>query len=69
LTTHGYEEIETNTVEHESVFSRTLGDASEIVSKEMYAFKDRSGKDLVLRPEGTAGVMRHVLETNGLLES
>ena len=56
-------------MEHESVFSRTLGDASEIVSKEMYAFKDKSGKDLVLRPEGTAGVMRHVLENNELLES
>lgn len=56
-------------VEHEGVFSRTLGDASEIVTKEMYSFKDKSDNQLVLRPEGTAGVVRYILENKELIEA
>jgi histidyl-tRNA synthetase len=48
-------------VEKAETFSRTLGDFSDIVQKEMYVFKDRSDHMLVLRPEGTAGTMRYVL--------
>lgn len=55
---YGFDEIETPIVESAAVFKRTLGDTSDIVSKEMYAFKDLGGDDLVLRPEGTAGVAR-----------
>lgn len=55
---YGFDEIETPIVESINVFKRTLGDTSDIVSKEMYAFKDLGGDELVLRPEGTAGVAR-----------
>jgi histidyl-tRNA synthetase len=55
---YGYEEISTPLVEDEAVFSRTLGSDSDVVSKEMYTFPDRSGNNLSLRPEGTAGVVR-----------
>lgn len=55
---YGFEEIVTPLVEDEAVFSRTLGEDSDVVSKEMYVFPDRSGNSLALRPEGTAGVVR-----------
>jgi histidyl-tRNA synthetase len=55
---YGFEEIATPLVEDESVFSRTLGSDSDVVSKEMYTFPDRSQNMLSLRPEGTAGVVR-----------
>lgn len=55
---YGFEEIETPIMESSAVFKRTLGDTSDIVTKEMYAFKDLGGDELVLRPEGTAGVAR-----------
>jgi histidyl-tRNA synthetase len=55
---YGFDEIETPIIESSAVFKRTLGDTSDIVSKEMYAFKDLGGDELVLRPEGTAGVAR-----------
>ena len=55
---YGFEEIETPILESASVFKRSLGETSDIVSKEMYAFKDLGGDDLVLRPEGTAGIAR-----------
>lgn len=54
----GFEEIETPVIESSAVFKRSLGDTSDIVMKEMYAFKDLGGDELVLRPEGTAGVAR-----------
>ncbi len=54
----GFSEIKTPIFEFSQVFSRTLGDASDIVSKEMYTFTDKGGDSLSLRPEGTAGVMR-----------
>lgn len=54
----GFEEIVTPIFEFTDVFKRTLGDMSDIVTKEMYSFEDRSGDSLTLRPEGTAGVAR-----------
>lgn len=54
----GFEEIQTPIIESSAVFKRTLGDTSDIVTKEMYAFTDLGGDELVLRPEGTAGVAR-----------
>lgn len=55
---YGFEEIETPIFEFTEVFSRNLGDTSDIVTKEMYCFQDRAGESLTLRPEGTAGVVR-----------
>lgn len=55
---YGFEEIQTPILEPTALFLRTLGDTSDIVTKEMYRFTDHGGEDLVLRPEGTAGVAR-----------
>ncbi len=55
---YGYGEIMTPIFEFTDVFQRTLGDSSDIVSKEMYTFVDRGGDSLTLRPEGTAGIAR-----------
>ena len=63
---YGFVPIETPIVEYEEVFSRTLGDDTDIVSKEMYSFVDKSGKPVVLRPENTAGVMRAFLSHDGI---
>jgi histidyl-tRNA synthetase len=65
---YGYGEITTPIFEFTEVFSRTLGDTSDIVTKEMYTFEDRSGERLTLRPENTAGVVRAFL-TNNLEQS
>jgi histidyl-tRNA synthetase len=64
---YGFEEIITPIFESTSVFARTLGEASDIVSKEMYTFLDRGGDSLTLRPENTAGVARAVI-SNGLFQ-
>jgi histidyl-tRNA synthetase len=58
---YGYSLISTPIFEYAEVFSRGLGDTSDVVSKEMFTFNDRHGDTLVLRPEGTAGIMRAVL--------
>ena len=58
---YGYLEMATPIFEFSEVFKRTLGDTSDIVTKEMYTFTDRSGAELTLRPEGTAGVARAVI--------
>jgi histidyl-tRNA synthetase len=58
---YGYDEIATPIFEFSDVFSRTLGDTSDVVMKEMYSFADRGGENLTLRPEGTAGVVRAVV--------
>ena len=58
---YGYHEIATPIFEFSEVFKRTLGDTSDIVTKEMYTFTDRSGAEVTLRPEGTAGVARAVI--------
>jgi len=55
---YGYGEIETPIFEFSEVFHRTLGETSDVVSKETYTFKDRGDENLTLRPEGTAGVAR-----------
>jgi histidyl-tRNA synthetase len=55
---YGYEEISTPIFEFIEVFARPLGETSDVVSKEMYAFEDRGGERLALRPEFTAGVAR-----------
>jgi len=54
----GYLEVETPIFEFSEVFKRTLGDTSDIVTKEMYTFTDRGGETITLRPEGTASVVR-----------
>jgi len=58
----GYAPVETPTFEHTEVFERGVGEASEVVNKQMYTFTDLGGRSLTLRPEGTAPVMRAVLE-------
>lgn len=55
---YGFGEISTPIFEFTEVFSRTLGETSDVVTKEMYSFNDRSGDSITLRPEGTAGVAR-----------
>ncbi len=59
---YGYSPIYTPLFEHTDVFTRGIGEATDIVSKEMYTFEDRSGRSLTLRPEGTASVVRSALE-------
>ena len=64
---YGFAEIATPVFEFTEVFARPIGEHTDIVSKEMYAFTDRSGEELTLRPENTAGVVRAVL-SNGLTQ-
>ncbi|MBF0888140.1 MULTISPECIES: histidine--tRNA ligase [Gluconobacter] len=68
LRTYGFEEWSTPIFEDTRVFSRTLGETSDVVSKEMYTFEDRGGESITLRPEGTAAICR-ALVTNGLTQS
>jgi len=63
---YGFSEIRIPIVEKTELFARAIGDATDVVEKEMYTFEDRNGDFLSLRPEGTAGVVRAVLQ-NGLL--
>ncbi len=65
---YGFDEWATPIFEDTRVFARTLGDTSDVVTKEMYSFTDRGGDSLTLRPEMTAGVCR-ALVTNGLTQS
>lgn len=65
---YGFLEMATPIMEFKEVFKRTLGDVSDIVSKEMYEIADRGGENIVLRPENTAGIARAVL-SNGLTQS
>lgn len=65
---YGYGEIVTPIFEFTEVFSRTLGETSDVVTKEMYTFADRSGDSITLRPEGTAGVARAFI-SGGLTQS
>jgi histidyl-tRNA synthetase len=62
---YGYQEIRTPLLEHTELFARTVGEATDIVGKEMYTFPDRRGRSLTLRPESTASVARAFVE-NGL---
>ena len=65
---YGFDEWSTPIFESTAVFARTLGDTSDVVTKEMYSFEDRGGEGVTLRPEGTAGVCR-ALVSNGLTQS
>jgi len=65
---YGMEEWATPIFEDTRVFSRSLGDTSDVVTKEMYSFQDRGGDSLTLRPEATAGICR-ALVSNGLTQS
>src|SRR5690348_3695246 len=58
----GFQEIRTPTFEALELFQRSLGTETDVVQKEMYAFEDRGGRKLALRPEGTAGVVRSFVE-------
>ncbi len=68
LAAYGYQQIRLPIVESTAVFERSIGDTTDIVQKEMYTFADRNGDSLTLRPEGTAGCVRAVLE-HGLLNT
>jgi histidyl-tRNA synthetase len=63
---YGFEQIRLPLLEKTEVFTRAIGAATDVVSKEMYSFNDRNDESLSLRPEGTAGVVRAALQ-NGLL--
>lgn len=65
---YGFKGIETPIFETTDVFKRTLGETSDVVSKEMYTFKDRGGASMTLRPEGTAGIVRALI-SNGLTQT
>ena len=58
LNNYAYQEIRTPIVEKLDLFKRSIGEVTDIVEKEMYAFEDRSGDMLALRPEGTASTVR-----------
>ncbi len=60
----GYGEIRTPIFEHTELFTRGIGEATDIVGKEMYTFADRKDRSLTLRPEGTAGVVRAYAQNN-----
>ena len=65
LNSYGYQEIGLPIIESTHLFSRVVGENTDIVEKEMYTFDDRNGESLTLRPEGTAGTVR-LAEENGL---
>ena len=65
---YGFEEIATPVFEATEVFARTLGDTSDIVTKEMYSFETKGGDSITLRPENTAGVARAFI-SNGLAQN
>jgi len=66
LASYGYSEIRLPIVEQTPLFSRAIGEVTDVVEKEMYTFEDRNGESLTLRPEGTAGCVRAGIE-HGLL--
>jgi len=68
LTSYGYGNIRMPVVEETRLFNRSIGEVTDIVEKEMYTFNDRNGDSLTLRPEGTAGCVRAVLEHNLLYD-
>ena len=59
---YGYREVRTPAVEHAALFARGVGEATDIVNKEMYVFEDKGEELLALRPEGTAGTVRAFIE-------
>ena len=61
---YGYKYIQTPLLEYKDLFDKSIGESSEIVTKQMYELKDKGGRDLVLRPEGTSSVVRYHAEFN-----
>ena len=61
----GFREIRTPVFEHTELFQRSVGETTDVVQKEMYTFSDKGGRSISLRPEGTTGAARALLE-NGL---
>ncbi len=59
---HGFSEIRTPVFEHTELFLRSVGETTDVVQKEMYTFEDKGGRSITLRPEGTAGAIRAMLE-------
>lgn len=68
ISQYGYQEIRLPVLEKTELFTRTIGEDTDIVTKEMYTFQDRNGEQITLRPEGTAGCVRACLE-HGLLHN
>jgi len=68
MSEYGFGQIRTPIVEATELFKRSIGDATDIVEKEMYSFADRNGDSITLRPEGTASCLRAVLQ-NGLADN
>jgi histidyl-tRNA synthetase len=66
---HGYGEIRTPILEELEVFKRSVGESSDIVNKEMYEFTDKGGRQVVMRPENTAGVVRAAIQHKLLTSS
>ena len=65
---YGYREVRTPAVEHAQLFARGVGEATDIVNKEMYVFEDKGEELLALRPEGTAGTVRAFIEHGAYVE-
>ena len=61
---YGYKYVQTPLLEYKELFDKSIGESSEIVTKQMYELKDKGGRDLVLRPEGTSSVVRYHAEFN-----
>ena len=61
----GFFQVRFPTFEHSELYNRGIGEATDVIQKEMYSFEDKGGRSITLRPEGTAGVVRLMLE-NGL---
>src|ERR1700723_3197727 len=61
-----FAEIRTPIFEHTELFHRGVGETSDVVNKEMYTFQDRGDRSITLRPEGTAGVLRAMIEGGAL---
>ena len=66
---YGFNEIRIPTFEDKSLFIRSVGDTTDVVQKEMYTFTDLGGRELALRPEGTAGINRAVIESGLINEA
>ncbi|EDK26990.1 histidyl-tRNA synthetase [Vibrionales bacterium SWAT-3] len=64
VSAHGYNEVRMPIVEETNLFSRAVGEETDVVSKEMYTFDDRNGDSLTLRPEGTAGCVRSCIQNS-----
>lgn len=64
VSAYGYNEVRMPIVEETNLFSRAVGEETDVVSKEMYTFEDRNGDSLTLRPEGTAGCVRSCIQNS-----